>query len=66
MYGLTESDEYGIKHRYVHNHQPPLCGGYTIRRRRRKQIVYFSRGKNVFDMLVLGKMEVNVLRLHPL
>ena len=24
MAGLTESDEYGIKHRYVRNHQPPL------------------------------------------
>ena len=66
MAGLTESDEYVIKHRYVRNHHPPLCGGYTIKRRRRKQVVYFSRWKNVFDMLVLGRMEVNVLRLHTL
>ena len=66
MAGLTESDEYGINHRYVRNHQPPLCGGYTIRRRRRKQFVYFSVWTNVFGMLVLGRMEVNVLKLHPL
>ncbi len=35
-------------------------------RRRRKHIVYFSRWKHVFDMLVLGRMELNALRLHPL
>ena len=64
--GLTESDECCIKNRYVRNHQPPLCGGNTIIRRRRQQIVYISRWKHVFDMLVLGRMEVNVLRLRPL
>ncbi len=63
--GLTESDEYVVKHRYVRNHQPPLRGGYTIIRRRRKQIHYFFAMKERIRHACPGKNGSKCVEVTP-